>query len=304
MDAADAQALELIRGLPENATIAWAAGGHFSLREPFRKGWVDVYAKDICEPVGWNWGWTIEQPDNPDPIRGVFDLRADYDAQLEMLLDDPYQGGTPRQARLRLDDGRLLDLSYLLDEDEWAEYRDRGGDDWEQQRGWYWMSWQGLEPCTILNVEYPPTATLSEIDGEMWVVCRVWTPAAVSRGLQGWCAGLGRPDLRFTWDPELRTPKDDMIASAHETLSAYRRGEISSTVIGEGVAALAPAMDWLLSLPAEEAAKVTGALQDLQRRAAADEQARLDAWLDTLTDEGREAYLAGDLEPPAHIDGE
>lgn len=301
MDPDIIRAQQVIADLPESAVIAWAAGGHFSLREPFRKGWVDVYSPALCEPLGWNWGWTAEQPDNPQPITDPFGFRADYDAQLEMLLDTPHTPGTPKKARLRMDDGRILDLDYLLDDDEWAEYRDSGGEDWEQQRDWYWQSWQGLDSLTIDEHTHPPVAELAQIDGEDWVVCRVWTPAAISRGLEQWCADLGRPDIRFSWDADLHTPKDGLIAQAQGALRDYRAGESQeATVIGEGIVALAPAMDWLLSLPPDEAAKVTGALQDIQRQAASERDARLQAWLSTLTEEGRERYLAGELDPPDH----
>jgi hypothetical protein len=302
-DTDDAQVMQLIADLPADARLAWAAGGHFSLREPFRTGWVDVYCADICEPAGWNWGWTVEQADVAVGEDRPFTVSAAFDAQLEMLLDDPGRPGVPLRARLRVDDGRVLDLGYLLDDDEWADYRDNGGDDWEWQRDMYWAGFQHLQGCTIGGVQYPPPATLTVSDGAPWTVCRVWTPAAVSAALQDWCAQHGRPDLRFWWDPQIRTPKDDLLDAAARGLRSLQAGESEAFTIGEGVKALAPALDFLLGLPADQAAQVTSALQSLQRSAAADEDVRLQAWLDALTDEGREAWLAGDLQPPAHVTG-
>jgi hypothetical protein len=289
--------------------ISWNTH-HFSMDHPFRSGWVDVFCPQLCDAVGWNWAWTVESPDTPVEGDGdapdEFVLTVPKDAQLEMLPDpDRDRPGTPLQACLRLDDGRVLDLNWLLDDDtgEWADYRQRYGDDsdWRWQRDLAWSMDQGTEPVEIDGIVYPPAATaFIADDGRTWLAHRVWTPTAISSGLTRWAADVaGRDDLQFSWDPQL--PVSPVVQAAVDRMEQFRAGQLSTIQIAEGVVAVEPAFDWLLSLPPDDAAQITSTLRSAARQLAADEESRVPAWLDTLTDEGRAAYHAGDLDPPEDL---
>jgi len=93
-------ALDVLRSLPPGGELAWTCHS-FSAERPFCTGWVDVYLPKLCEAAGWNWGFTVEQPD--------FFAQAVVDAALEtpvddlpIATDDPFSFPVPFDAVLEL----------------------------------------------------------------------------------------------------------------------------------------------------------------------------------------------------------
>lgn len=249
------RALDWLRALPENAEIGWSTH-HLGAEAPFSCGWIDVEIPELGKAVGWNWCFTIEalefdMPEHipaehqalydrlPDPRGdGIFEPRVAFDATLEVKTDDE---GNAIAARLRPDDGAPLDLSDQIAEnpDAWAGYAIY------------------REPRLI--------------DGEPWYCQRVWTPLAVSLALENFCREhVGRSDIRFRWDSE--APVSERMAHVFERAAAYRRGELETYSLGDGVEATEEGMDFLLALGPGGAADASEQLKQLTRGLRADDE--------------------------------
>lgn len=303
-----------VEDLPENDVVGWNTH-HLSLASPYATGWVDVYCQSLAEIAHLNWCWTIETDEGKAEDFTDQDLcfAIPFDAQLE-ILPNPKTGqkdhygrdkdyyGVPKSVRLRLDDGQVLDLNHLLDDAEWASYRvshdqDLEDPEWQWQRDISWASSQNVEDTVYTNEKgekehYKAHSEFKTIDGEQWIISRVWTPTAISKGLDKWIKARGRDDVRFEWEP------DGAMSPAFETAvkryAEYTDQKVGRITVAPGVKVSSSVFDWLLTLDPDESADFIKGLREQEQ----DEEKRFDAWFDALTEQGREDYLSGDLEPP------